>query len=347
MTNFKQYPPYQLPKVSFTDVRLFNSISLRGARWQVALGNGKADISLQHTTDPIPAACSVSVTVNKAPWDVNFSSDEFFTMHPIVQAEGVDPGSIPNELKAALIESLLEPLLESLQKLLGAQIVVTDVQLGATKNVQPTGETMASALFSVDLSGADGASRGSLLVQLLSRNPQGTEEIFTFLGRLPRATSGLLSNAIADIPISFSVCAGQVCLLPEEFKSLNLGDVILVENWKPQQNQAELSFYCGNHTIMSAPCSLENGKAVLQEAPHFLTDSPMETTKATDIVLSFDLEKRTIPAKDLESLTAGYTFALSSQTRSPVTIRANGKPIALGRLVDINGKLGVELVEAL
>ena len=65
------------------------------------------------------------------------------------------------------------------------------------------------------------------------------------------------------------------------------------------------------------------------------------------MLLTFDLEERTIQMSDLESLSEGYTFSLSSPANAPVTIRANGKPIATGRLVDINGKLGVEIVESL
>ena len=346
MPQFKQYPPYPLTRVSFTNVRLFNSISLRGSRWEVPFGAGRARLTLQHAAEGLKAQCSVRVNVNKAPWILRFSTGNFYRMHPVLLEGGVDPQAIPEELKIALIEDLLTPVIAGLQQRLGAEIVMSEIQLGAEDRLQASEET-GSVLFSCELFAADGESAGSLLVSAASLNGQGSTEMFALLSRLPRATDGMLSAAVAEIPITFSVCAAEMKLLAEEFASLAMGDVILVEDWKPAQNQAQLSFYCGNHRIMGAPCRLENGNAVLTEAPHFLSDSAMESTKATDIVLSFDLEKRTIPVKDLESLTPGYTFALSSETRAPVTIRANGKPIALGRLVDINGKLGVELVEAL
>ena len=346
MGQFKQYPPYPLPRVSFTNVRLFNSISLRGTLWEFPFGTGRARLALQHAGPDFSSECTVRVMVNNAPWELLFSSQEFFRLHPILQAEGADPLSIPAELKTAMIETMVSPVLQSLQQALGVEIKITSVRLSAPQR-RELSEELGSVLFSAEFLSAAGESAGTLLVCAVSLNGQGTSDMFNTLSRLPRATGGVLAAAASEIPITFTVCAGECTLLAEEFSSLAMGDVILVNDWKPEQNQAQLCFYCENHRMMGAPCKLENGNAVLLEAPQFLSDSAMESTKATDIVLSFDLEKRTIAVKDLESLAPGYTFSLSSQTRAPVTIRANGKPIALGRLVDINGKLGVELVEAL
>ena len=66
-----------------------------------------------------------------------------------------------------------------------------------------------------------------------------------------------------------------------------------------------------------------------------------------DIRLSFELDRRIITVGDLESLTPGYTFTLNCDVMSPVTIRANGKAIARGRLVDLDGTLGVQIAETL
>lgn len=69
--------------------------------------------------------------------------------------------------------------------------------------------------------------------------------------------------------------------------------------------------------------------------------------KDIDIRLSFELDRRIITVGELESLAPGYTFALDCDAASPVTIRANGKAIARGRLVDMNGVLGVQIAETL
>ena len=66
-----------------------------------------------------------------------------------------------------------------------------------------------------------------------------------------------------------------------------------------------------------------------------------------DIRLSFELDRRLITVGELEALTPGYTFSINSDAQSPVTIRAKGKAIARGRLVDMNGVLGVQIAETL
>ena len=129
--------------------------------------------------------------------------------------------------------------------------------------------------------------------------------------------------------------------------ALSLGDIVLVNEWLPANGRAELGVYLRNRKLLAAPCSLAEQTVQVLESPHFISDTAMDEKKSIEVLLTFDLEERTIQMSDLESLSEGYTFSLSSPANAPVTIRANGKPIATGRLVDINGKLGVEIVESL
>ena len=41
---------------------------------------------------------------------------------------------------------------------------------------------------------------------------------------------------------------------------------------------------------------------------------------------------------------SGYTFAFGGDALAPVTLYANGKSVGKGRLVDLNGTLGVQVV---
>ena len=66
-----------------------------------------------------------------------------------------------------------------------------------------------------------------------------------------------------------------------------------------------------------------------------------------DIRLSFELDRTTITLGELSSLAPGYVFTLGCDAQTPVTIRANGKAIARGRLVDMDGTLGVQISETL
>ena len=72
----------------------------------------------------------------------------------------------------------------------------------------------------------------------------------------------------------------------------------------------------------------------------------MKNSDQLEITLTFELDRKTVTVGDLKSIQAGYTFAMTNNSSTPVTILANGKPVARGRLVDINGVIGVQVTDA-
>lgn len=64
-----------------------------------------------------------------------------------------------------------------------------------------------------------------------------------------------------------------------------------------------------------------------------------------NIRLTFDIGGLELSLKELAHVTSGYTFNLGKSIHKAVTIRANGTPIGKGELVDIEGTIGVSIVE--
>ena len=64
---------------------------------------------------------------------------------------------------------------------------------------------------------------------------------------------------------------------------------------------------------------------------------------ALEVTIHFELEKKLLPFYELESLCPGKTFRLGVEPLSPVTLTLNGQALARGRLVDLNGALGVQI----
>lgn len=60
--------------------------------------------------------------------------------------------------------------------------------------------------------------------------------------------------------------------------------------------------------------------------------------------LHFDLGERQLTLSELMSIGPGYVFDLGREIRRAVIIRANGKPIGEGELVDIDGQIGVVIL---
>lgn len=64
-----------------------------------------------------------------------------------------------------------------------------------------------------------------------------------------------------------------------------------------------------------------------------------------DIKLTFEVGEKTISINELKSLQSGFSFEFNSPTKSPITIRANGKAIGTGELLQIGDKVGVRVIE--
>ncbi|MDR2664453.1 MAG: FliM/FliN family flagellar motor switch protein [Puniceicoccales bacterium] len=66
---------------------------------------------------------------------------------------------------------------------------------------------------------------------------------------------------------------------------------------------------------------------------------------AIEVTLSFDLGTLRLSLRDLESMREGYVFQLDRPNDEFVTIRANGQPIGRGRIVSVDGRVGVQIEE--
>lgn len=94
--------------------------------------------------------------------------------------------------------------------------------------------------------------------------------------------------------------------------------------------------------------SSENATKQTDEAGLDTVEFPvdMESFVANlETVISFELERRVLSVADLQTLKAGYTIALACDKHSPVTLRVNGKAMGTGKLVDMDGVLGVQITK--
>lgn len=62
------------------------------------------------------------------------------------------------------------------------------------------------------------------------------------------------------------------------------------------------------------------------------------------LTVHFCLEERTLTLAELQAVKPGYVFALEQDFLSPVKLVVNGKTVGSGKIVDINGTVGVQVV---
>ena len=66
---------------------------------------------------------------------------------------------------------------------------------------------------------------------------------------------------------------------------------------------------------------------------------------ALPVRLVFVAGETEVALRDLRELAPGYVFDLRQPIDRHVEVRANGRPIATGELVEIDGRVGVRLLE--
>jgi type III secretion protein Q len=98
-------------------------------------------------------------------------------------------------------------------------------------------------------------------------------------------------------------------------------------------------------------CALEGSALqVLEGVQEIMADVDDTVAASSGLIddvpvrLTFDLGEREISLGDLRSLEPGYLFNLGRDPRSTVSIRANGRLIGDGELVDIEGRVGVSVL---
>lgn len=64
-----------------------------------------------------------------------------------------------------------------------------------------------------------------------------------------------------------------------------------------------------------------------------------------NVLLTFEVGKQSITIKELETLRPGYIFQGSNPVDVPVDIKANGRAIGKGQLIDVGGRIGVQIME--
>lgn len=173
---------------------------------------------------------------------------------------------------------------------------------------------------------------------------------------------GFLSNALLeiptesanfrawfDLPIRVRFLIGETRLAWSVFKDLARRDVILVEDCRLGDQLRELSVEIGGKLFATGEFAGRKITIVddLEKSMDELDDSDLDRQDAygeLSIRLSFDLGERSLPLSELMSIGPGHVFELGREVRRAVFVRANGKLIGEGELVDVDGQIGVALL---
>ncbi|GEM75457.1 type III secretion system cytoplasmic ring protein SctQ [Vibrio sagamiensis] len=308
-----------LPKIDAPTLALSNQLSERKCYFYDDDG---VNLSINLDSKPAFIGYRLTVLIGGQAIDIEFSTAQLQQwLKEVLNATAFD--SLPEPLQFALLNQQIEEYNNIIKNVFGQLPVLSKLircELPAT----------SKKVLTLTLNRAE----GTLCLWVYS----GQEYL---ISALPKATSYLTNS----ITLPFSLSLGETKLKIEQFQSLEKGDVIFFDQCYLSQHQAILKV--SNQNLWR--CELDgNTITILQK------DSSMNDTNNLEVLtdhqqlpveISFDIGSQTVTLEQLNSLQPGFTFELNQPVNKPVTVRANGKAIGQGELVNVNEHLGVRLLD--
>ena len=337
------FQQYRAPSVSPEAVWLYNSLCIRQSPWNFTVGRASCSADLLPALPEFSPACSIDFLLDEMPCTAELSGTSLLYCHPSFAADSSEEIAtlpLPDQICRAVLLALAEPVLQSLGNALGASVAVSGASL------LPAHCSGTAAALGFKLRFRYDGSEDVLFAVIHARSARHLSEAGAKLRALPVRRTGVLTQAAQAIPFKAGFEAGYAGLSPDEVKNLAAGDVVIPEAWSLPES-LKLCIRHGCDDLLAAECSLNGSTATLTSPLQDETTMEHSDVKNLELRLTFELEQRLITLAELEALAPGYTFALNCANDAPVTIRANGMPLAQGRLVDINGTLGVQLTKTM
>ena len=338
------YPRYKAPSLDPHKTLLLNQLLSRGNVWETPFSQGSARWEFLASAPAFTPACSVDFTLGNTTWTAYFSDASCIFRHEAFGAgQNFAVEELPLEVRCAVLHSLLMPTVASFQQATGESLAIGNISFA------PSGYAVADALgVKVILSGGQAAYM-AFLVAIVPHQVQAASAAASLFKALPLRPNPRLAETVAALPLEVALETGYLYLTSAEVASLEVEDMLLPEAWPFAQGKLNVRISRGLGSVLMGTCSVEPGKAVLDGTLAKEVDTGMENNEQKDIEirLSFELDRRVITVGELAALTPGFTFPIAGDSDSVVTVRAQGKPFARGRIVDINGTLGVQLTELL
>jgi type III secretion system YscQ/HrcQ family protein len=294
--------------------------------------------------------------------------------------DGLNAEDIPAELKPAILALALEPLLDRASLALGhgfrmalpSHILQSREQSGDSSLKNPGRE---SFVVPFTLTAGDGKPAGAGF----ARMPLGAATL-SALADLAKAFPRRPPSDCSTLPLSLSLCAAREAFPVKILREAEPGDVLCFSSPAQPALTLEVngralwtaSLMDGKITIQGilnqSPNSIGGGmppgapqvsggqapgagnpglSAPIEEAVMSVTPEKAgqglsrEEIDALEILLTLELDERRITVGELAALGPGRILDTAASLDAPISIKAGGKTVGKGRLVEVGGNLGV------
>lgn len=316
-----------------------------------------------------------AIKVENSLWHIGFENSDWLLFHHAIKEKqslkNIYKDFLPLELQQVLAENIITPLLEQLEEKVHSQIILEKSYL-YTINKKELSSSYISCLLQVQ----DEETSYETVVYFFIPEEVGSiqflEKIQKILPNIEKNTF-VIKNESIMLPLSF--CVGETELSLAEIKNLEQGDLILFDTyylkdtfikiyphyWQLEKTNA-FNFNENQHIL----CTLKENLIYVKEwvktkhkgfsmeqndNKEDIKDNETSSLSSAmglssmGLSIHFELEQRMISLQELQAIKPGYTFALNVDLLAPVNLVVQGNTIGKGKIVDINGVLGVQVIE--
>jgi type III secretion protein Q len=184
----------------------------------------------------------------------------------------------------------------------------------------------------------------------------------TALARLGAASTARPPPVLAELVVPVCAHAGRVSLRRAELAAVEPGDAIVPDCCRLARDASgrysgEIELHAvGSRNAFS--CRLD-GTALTLERASYCGEGTMTETKSMSssgeganelaadapIELCLELARFSLPLRELSALRPGEVLSTGSAVGAVVTLSASGRPVARGELVEIEGEVGMRVLE--
>lgn len=153
---------------------------------------------------------------------------------------------------------------------------------------------------------------------------------------------------LGDVPVTVAIVAGQVHWDTPTIASLQRGEVIVAEGLHMTQGAltGEVILALGHPPTLARRSSLRGDRVeVIGPLEPFMEEEDDARLAELSVTVTLELARESFPLATISTWCPGEVVVFRTHVGDTVTLRANGRTIARGELVDVDGDIGVRILE--
>jgi type III secretion system YscQ/HrcQ family protein len=139
----------------------------------------------------------------------------------------------------------------------------------------------------------------------------------------------------------------------EEFTGLEPGDIVFSNSMAEDEVLVQIGWFRfpghrqDQRTIQITGRAIMSSEEPVNPEEEAKDQEPLiQDTSEIPIQLEFSIGKTSLSLAELKQIGKGYVFELDAGFDHPVTLLANGAVIGRGEIVDVDGRIGVRIVDS-